>query len=36
MTPTVPELRKMPPALVVDGELVAWKGRILVSNVCRY
>jgi bifunctional non-homologous end joining protein LigD len=27
MTPVLPELRKLPPGLVLDGELVAWKGK---------
>ena len=27
MTSALPELRKLPPGLVLDGELVAWKGR---------
>ena len=36
MTPTVPELRKMPASLVLDGELVAWKGREpWFPNICR-
>ena len=26
MTPVLPELRALPPGLVLDGELVAWKG----------
>ena len=36
MTPTAPELRKMPAGLVLDGELVAWKGREpWFPNICR-
>jgi len=27
MTPVLPEVRKLPEGLVLDGELVAWKGR---------
>jgi bifunctional non-homologous end joining protein LigD len=27
MTPVLPELRGLPAGLVLDGELVAWKGR---------
>jgi bifunctional non-homologous end joining protein LigD len=27
MTPCLPELRRLPEGLVLDGELVAWKGR---------
>jgi hypothetical protein len=27
MTPVLPELRKLPTGLVLDGELVAWRGR---------
>jgi bifunctional non-homologous end joining protein LigD len=27
MTPVLPELRRLPSGLVLDGELVAWKGR---------
>jgi ATP-dependent DNA ligase len=28
MTPVLPELRKLPTGLVLDRELVAWKGRV--------
>jgi bifunctional non-homologous end joining protein LigD len=36
MTPVLPELRKLPTGLVLDGELVAWKGRVpWFPNVCR-
>lgn len=36
MTPALPELRKLPPGLVLDGELVAWKGREpWFPNICR-
>jgi bifunctional non-homologous end joining protein LigD len=28
MTPVLPELRKLPTGLVLDGELVAWKGKV--------
>ena len=27
MTPALPELRSLPKGLVLDGELVAWKGK---------
>jgi bifunctional non-homologous end joining protein LigD len=27
MTPLLTELRELPPGLLFDGELVAWKGR---------
>jgi bifunctional non-homologous end joining protein LigD len=36
MTPVLPELRGLPAGLVLDGELVAWKGRVpWFPNVCR-
>jgi bifunctional non-homologous end joining protein LigD len=36
MTPVLPELRKLPTGLLLDGELVAWKGRVpWFPNVCR-
>jgi bifunctional non-homologous end joining protein LigD len=36
MTPVLPELRKLPTGLVLDGELVAWKGKVpWFPNVCR-
>jgi bifunctional non-homologous end joining protein LigD len=36
MTPVLPELRKLPTGLVLDGELVAWKGRVpWFPNICR-
>ena len=36
MTPAVPELRKLPEGLVLDGELVAWKGRQpYFPSICR-
>ena len=36
MTPTVPELRGLPDGLVLDGELIAWKGREpCFPNICR-
>ena len=36
MAPTVPELRRLPDGLVLDGELVAWKGRKpYFPNFCR-
>ena len=36
MTPTVPELRKLPEGLALDGELVAWKGREpWFPSICR-
>jgi bifunctional non-homologous end joining protein LigD len=36
MTPCLPELRRLPEGLVLDGELVAWKGREpWFPNVCR-
>jgi ATP-dependent DNA ligase len=36
MTPVLPELRKLPSGLVLDGELVAWTGRVpWFPNVCR-
>jgi bifunctional non-homologous end joining protein LigD len=36
MTPALPELRNLPTGLVLDGELVAWKGRVQwFPNVCR-
>jgi bifunctional non-homologous end joining protein LigD len=36
MTPVLPELRKVPTGLVLDGELVAWKGkRPYFPLVCR-
>ena len=36
MTPVLPELRKLPAGLVLDGELVAWKGKVpWFPLVCR-
>jgi bifunctional non-homologous end joining protein LigD len=36
MTSTVPELRELPEGLVLDGELVAWKGREpWFPSICR-
>jgi bifunctional non-homologous end joining protein LigD len=36
MTPVLPELRELPSGLVLDGELVAWKGRFRGSRTfCR-
>jgi bifunctional non-homologous end joining protein LigD len=36
MTPVLPELRNLPAGLVLDGELVAWKGRVpWFPNICR-
>jgi bifunctional non-homologous end joining protein LigD len=36
MTPVLPELRSLPTGVVLDGELVAWKGRDpWFPNVCR-
>jgi bifunctional non-homologous end joining protein LigD len=36
MTAVLPELRKLPTGLVLDGELMAWKGREpWFPNVCR-
>jgi bifunctional non-homologous end joining protein LigD len=36
MTPVLPELRKLPTGLVLDGELVAWKGKVpWFPFVCR-
>jgi hypothetical protein len=36
MTPVLPELRRLPSGLMLDGELVAWKGRVpWFPNVCR-
>jgi bifunctional non-homologous end joining protein LigD len=36
MTPVLPELRGLPPGVVLDGELVAWRGKVpYFPNVCR-
>jgi bifunctional non-homologous end joining protein LigD len=36
MTPVLPELRNLPAGLVLDGELLAWKGPMpWFPNVCR-
>jgi bifunctional non-homologous end joining protein LigD len=36
MTPALPELRGLPTGLVLDGELVAWRGRVpWFPDVCR-
>ena len=44
MTPVLPELRALPDGLVLDGELVAWKGsepyfplvcRRVLTETCR-
>jgi bifunctional non-homologous end joining protein LigD len=36
MTPVLPELQKLPPGLVLDGELVAWKdSEPYFPHVCR-
>jgi len=36
MTPALPELRKLPTGLVLDGELGAWKDRVpWFPDVCR-
>jgi bifunctional non-homologous end joining protein LigD len=36
MTPVLPELRKLQAGLVLDGELIAWKGPVpWFPNVCR-
>jgi len=36
MTSVLPELRRLPPGLVLDGELVVWKGREpWFPNACR-
>jgi ATP-dependent DNA ligase len=36
MTPVLPELRKLPTGLLLDGELVAWKGPVpWFPHVCR-
>ena len=36
MTSVLPKLRKLPTGLLLDGELVAWKGRDpWFPNVCR-
>jgi bifunctional non-homologous end joining protein LigD len=36
MTLVLPELQRLPAGLVLDGELVAWKGRQpWFPNVCR-
>ena len=36
MTPVLPELRKLPTGLLLDGELVGWKGKVpWFPHVCR-